>query len=230
MTVVARQNLSRRMRGTTPQKITLRRWRENCHNDALIPVPVLVTDPNPAVGHLAGLTTSRSATTRHMTRATPPRPSPSGNRRPTRGLSLSHPSEAMQATQRRFHGSSAPPPVGWLLAGRPQGYSARTPTSWPTQEPLGAEIPPVAALDGCRSLLGGMVKVRPGWDGEVLGQNSRLPVQRTLIYKISFSYGVRSKPCYLHRIILMESTLRTATFPCFRNELSLKDQFVTARR
>ena len=69
-----------------------------------------------------------------------------------------------------------------------------------------------------------------GVAGKALGQNSRLPVQRTLIYKISFSYGVRSKPCYLHRIILMESTLRTATFPYHRNELNLKDRFVTARR
>ena len=64
---------------------------------------------------------------------------------------------------------------------------------------------------------------------EVVGQNSELPVQRTLIYKISFSYGVRSKPCYLHKITLMESTLRTATFPYHRNELNLKDRFVTAR-
>ena len=59
--------------------------------------------------------------------------------------------------------------------------------------------------------------------GRVLGKNSGLPVQRTLIYKISFSYGVCSKPCYLHRITLMEWALRTATFPYYRNELSLKD-------
>ena len=65
---------------------------------------------------------------------------------------------------------------------------------------------------------------------KVVSQNNELPVQRTLIYKISFSYGVRSKPCYLHRITLIESTLRTATFPYRRNEPSLKDRFVTARR
>ena len=62
-----------------------------------------------------------------------------------------------------------------------------------------------------------------GAAGKVVGQNDGQPVQRTLIYKISFSYGVRSKPCYLHRITLIESTLRTATFPYYRNELSLKD-------
>ena len=59
--------------------------------------------------------------------------------------------------------------------------------------------------------------------GRVLGKDSGLPVQRTLIYKISFSYGVCSKPRYLHRITLMEWALRTATFPYYRNELSLKD-------
>lgn len=166
MTVVARQNLSRRMRGTTPQKITLRRWRENCHNDALIPVPVLVTDPNPAVGHLAGLTTSRSATTRHMTRATPPRPSPSGNRRPTRGLSLSHPSEAMQATQRRFHGSSAPP--SGMAASRPPArlqcpdthQLAHPGTSWCRDPSCGrpGRVPESAGWDGEGA-------TRVGWGG-----------------------------------------------------------------
>ena len=55
-------------------------------------------------------------------------------------------------------------------------------------------------------------------------------MQRSLIYKISFSYGVRSKPRYLHRITLVEETLHAATFPCCRNEPSLKDQFVTMRR
>lgn len=88
----------------------------------------------------------------------------------------------------------------------------------------------MAALDRCRGLLGEMVKVLWGVGEKGVGQNSELPVQRTLIYKISFSYGVRSKPCYLHRITLMESTLRTATFLCFHNEISLKDQFVAARR
>lgn len=120
--------------------------------------------------------------------------------------------------------------MGYPLAGRPQGYSARTPASWPTQESLDAELPPGDTLDGCRGLLGEMVKVLWGVGEKAVDQSSELPVQRTLIYKISFSYGVRSKPCYLHRITLMGSTLRTATFPCFRNELSLKDRFVTARR
>ena len=66
---------------------------------------------------------------------------------------------------------------------------------------------------------------RYSWEvGEkVVSQNSELPVQRSLIYKISFSYGVRSKPRYLHRITLVEETLRTATFPCYYNEPSLKD-------